>query len=46
MGVKRSVIEYVTIPAYATGQAAVPTCESGQLITGGGFITHLDLVMQ
>ena len=44
-GKTTSVIEYVTIPAYAAGQAAVPTCESGQLVTGGGFITHLDLVI-
>ena len=40
-----SVIKYVTIPANTTGHAAVPTCGSDRLVTGGGFITHLDLVI-
>jgi hypothetical protein len=44
-GKTTSVIEYVTIPANTTGHAAVPRCEGGQLVTGGGFITHLDLVI-
>jgi hypothetical protein len=44
-GKTTSVIKYVTIPANTTGHAAVPKCGSDQLVTGGGFITHLDLVI-
>jgi len=44
-GKTTSVIEHVTIPANTTGRAAVPTCRSDQLVTGGGFVTHLDLVI-
>jgi hypothetical protein len=44
-GKTTSVIKYATIPANTTGHAAVPRCESDQLVTGGGFVTHLDLVI-
>ncbi|MFN2270003.1 MAG: hypothetical protein ACK2US_04140 [Anaerolineae bacterium] len=44
-GKTTSVIEYVTIPANTTGRAATPACDRDQLVTGGGFITHLDLVI-
>lgn len=44
-GETTSVIKHVTIPANTTGHAAVPRCESDQLVTGGGFVTHLDLVI-
>jgi hypothetical protein len=40
-----SVTDRISIPAHNLGSTVGPKCESGQIVTGGGFSAHSDLVV-
>lgn len=40
-----AVIDRISIPAHNPGSTVGPKCESGQIVTGGGFSAHPDLVV-